>query len=178
MLGWSNRPLQGMVSVLEIHQDPGDNSLDLCLRPNPPATPKQNNFLIFLVVTGLVIVAGGWALQGFWPILPFAGLELWLLLFVTRHVIRASRFEQRLKLDDSTVRLTEFSDEEKVVFDYPRPWVKLVKIDQRGMPARVFLRSHGKQRELGAFLGAEEKSDLIRTLEHSIRNYVAGSRPP
>ncbi len=163
--------------MLEIRQNPGDNSLVLCLRPNPPATPKQNKILISLVIVGLGIIAGGWALQGFWPILPFAGLELLLLLFVTRHVIRASNLKQRLRLDESNVRLTEYTDEARVVFDYPRPWVKLVKIEQRGMPARVFLRSHGKQREVGAFLGADEKSDLIRTLERSVRHYMAGSRP-
>ena len=57
-------------------------------RPNRSLTPTARRGLIGLVLAASLLVSGGFALAGAWLVLPFAGLELVILLAALRAIER------------------------------------------------------------------------------------------
>jgi len=111
-------------------------------------------------------VAGALFFLGFWPVLPFAGLEM-LALGVALHVsLRRRHHRQTIEVSDSevTVRTTIGKVHSEVVF--PRHWaqVKLRRPTSRLHPSRLVIESHGRQCAVGDFLTEEERRGLARKL--------------
>jgi uncharacterized membrane protein len=115
-------------------------------------------------------IAGFLALKGFWPILPFAGLEIvglgWAL-----YVCLERRFHsQTITVTDADVSIDTRNRErcEHVVF--PRHWaqVKLRRPAAQLHPSRLTIESHGHRCELGSFLTEEERRGLALRLQRVI----------
>jgi uncharacterized membrane protein len=114
---------------------------------------------------------GGWlALKGFWPILPFAGLEMALLAWALRVSLERRFHSQTITVTESNVSVESRhrSSTERVVF--PRHWaqVKLRRPAASLHPSRLTIESHGRQCELGSFLTEEERRGLARRLARLI----------
>ena len=111
-------------------------------------------------------MGGVLAWKGFWPVLPFAGLEM-LLLAWALHVSLQRRFHhQTITLSEAQVRIEtrDAGGFSQAVF--PRHWarVKLRRPAARLHPSRLTIESHGRQCELGGFLTEEERRGLALRL--------------
>ncbi|HXB18724.1 MAG TPA: DUF2244 domain-containing protein [Steroidobacteraceae bacterium] len=106
------------------------------------------------------------ALKGFWPILPFAGLEMALLAWALKVSLERRFHSQTITVTESNVSVESRhrSSTERVVF--PRHWaqVKLRRPAASLHPSRLTIESHGRQCELGSFLTEEERRGLARRL--------------
>jgi uncharacterized membrane protein len=115
-------------------------------------------------------VAGFLALRGFWPVLPFAGLEMALLGWALNVSLERRFHRQTITVTDADVSVDtlERSRCEHVVF--PRHWaqVKLRRPAARLHPSRLTIESHGHQCELGSFLTEEERRGLALRLQRVI----------
>ncbi|HHJ34522.1 MAG TPA: DUF2244 domain-containing protein, partial [Gammaproteobacteria bacterium] len=51
-----------------------------------------------------------------------------------------------------------------------RMWAKIFvkKPDKRGYPKQIYIRSHGKELELGSFLNKKDKDILIKDLKNIV----------
>ncbi|HLY52912.1 MAG TPA: DUF2244 domain-containing protein [Steroidobacteraceae bacterium] len=140
------------------------------IRPNCSLSVRGARFFFAgacLVPFGL---GGVFAVKGFWPILPFAGLEMAVLGWALR-----SALERRFHCQTVTVSEADVSIEsrtagrsDRVVF--PRHWaqVKLRRPDASLHPSRLTIESHGRQCELGSFLTEEERRGLALRLRRLI----------
>jgi uncharacterized membrane protein len=110
------------------------------------------------------------ALHGFWPILPFAGLEMVLLAVVLRLSMRRRLNTQciRISEDQIEIELGEPRRQQRIVF--PRHWaqVKLRHARSPWHPSRLSIQSHGRTCELGGFLTEEARCALAGRLRRSI----------
>jgi len=110
------------------------------------------------------------ALKGFWPVLPFAGLELALLGWALTVCLERRFHSQTITVTDADVRIDTRARArcEHVVF--PRHWaqVKLRRPAARLHPSRLTIESHGHQCELGSFLTEEERRGLALRLQRLI----------
>jgi uncharacterized membrane protein len=110
------------------------------------------------------------ALKGFWPILPFAGLEMALLAWALKVSLERRFHSQTITVTESNVSVESRhrSSTERVVF--PRHWaqVKLRRPAASLHPSRLTIESHGRQCELGSFLTEEERRGLARRLARLI----------
>ena len=61
------------------------------LAPNCSLTPRSARRFVGGLALVTFMTAGFFALQGFWPILPFAGLEIGLLWWAVRASMRGGR---------------------------------------------------------------------------------------
>ena len=115
-------------------------------------------------------VAALLALRGFWPILPFAGLEMALLGWALQVSLERRFHRQTITVTDADVRVDTChrAQRERVVF--PRHWaqVKLRRPAARLHPSRLTIESHGHQCELGSFLTEEERRGLALRLQRLI----------
>ena len=115
-------------------------------------------------------IAGFLALKGFWPILPFAGLEMALLAWALSACLERRFHRQTITVTEADVSIDTCARTrcEHVVF--PRHWaqVKLRRSAARLHPSRLTIESHGRRCELGSFLTEEERCGLALRLQRVI----------
>jgi uncharacterized membrane protein len=115
-------------------------------------------------------IAGLMALRGFWPVLPFAGLEMLLLGWALK-VSLARRFHRQaitVTETDVSVECTDRKHYSHVVFARHWAQVKLRRPASRLHPSRLTIESHGRQCELGGFLTETERRGLALRLTRLI----------
>ena len=115
-------------------------------------------------------VAGMLAIQGFWPILPFAGLEMLGLGWALKVSLGRRFHRQTITVTDEQVSIESRDkvDTSQVVF--PRHWaqVKLRRPASRLHPSRLIIESHGRQCEVGSFLTEAERRGLALRLQRLV----------
>jgi uncharacterized membrane protein len=147
----------------------------IVISPNCSLTPKSAN--VFLLATGgaTFLIALSLAIQGLWPVLPFAGAEIALLVWATRHSMRRGADRETLEITDNsvTVELIRGSHREFTVF--PRHWARVkLRAPQHGLhPVRLCLESQGRSCEIGRFLVEDERRELAVRLRQLIGNINA-----
>jgi uncharacterized membrane protein len=110
------------------------------------------------------------ATRGFWPILPFAGLEMLLLAWALRVSLERRFHRETITVTDADVSIERFDREHSSRVVFPRHWaqVKLRRPAARLHPSRLTIESHGRQCELGSFLTEEERRGLALRLQRLI----------
>ena len=115
-------------------------------------------------------IAGFMALQGFWPVLPFAGLEMAFLGWALKATLARRFRRQTITVTESDVRVESRDRVNYAQVVFPRHWaqVKLRSPVSRLHPSRLTIESHGRQCELGSFLTEEERRGLALRLQRLI----------
>lgn len=103
---------------------------------------------------------------GFWPVLPFAGLELGALGWALTAAMRGNRYREVLSFDESQVRIEVGMTGQgaAVRFELPRAWTRAWierDAEQRHAPTRLVLGCSGQRVEVGRCLTDEEREDLL-----------------
>jgi uncharacterized membrane protein len=124
-------------------------------------------------VTACVLPCGAGAilaLKGFWPVLPFAGLEMALLGWALKVSLERRFHRQTITLTEADVEIESCVRERCARLVFPRHWaqVKLRRPAARHHPSRLTIESHGRQCELGSFLTEEERRGLALRLQRLI----------
>lgn len=103
---------------------------------------------------------------GFWPVLPFAGLELAALGWALTVALRGNRYREVLSFDEAQVRI-EIGTAGKGAaarVELPRAWVRVwIERDaaRRHAPTRLVLGCSGQRVVVGRCLTDEEREDLL-----------------
>ena len=115
-------------------------------------------------------LAGLLALEGMWPVLPFAGLEM-LAVGWALHASLARRYRAEIiTLTEADVSVESRDRARCRLTVFQRHWaqVKLRRPASRLHPSRLTIESHGRQCELGSFLTDEERYGLALRLQRLI----------
>lgn len=144
----------------------------IVISPNCSLTPRTAT--LFLCATGgaTFLIAGFMASKGLWPILPFAGLEVALLVWATMHSIRRGRDREILEIDGNTVTVALMKGSHRQITVFPRHWTKVkLRAPLHGLhQSRLTLESQGRACEVGAFLTEDERCSLAERLKLLIGN--------
>lgn len=136
----------------------------IVIAPNCALSGRET--VLFLLGVGGVslTVAVAFALQGFWPILPFAGAEVALLVWAMMHSQRRGRYREVVTVGRHEVTLERgfAPGEQREVFT--RSWVQAQLEHGPWQESRVLLSAHGRRVELGACLTSEERKALYKRL--------------
>lgn len=140
------------------------------LSPNCSLTPRAALVFYFGIVAVSLTIAVGFAIVGYWPILPFAGLELLALGAALRWSMLQGQRRERIRIDEHYVRVSKTGRGDAREYEFSRAWtrVKLVKANQSTWPHRLLLTSKGKAVEVGRFLTEDERESLGRRLTEVI----------
>lgn len=147
----------------------------IVLKPNNSATWRFNIIIIASLAVIALIISVAFLFNGLWLILPFAGLELMLLYLGLILCVHANTTTEVITFHDNTVIVEKGRTRPENSWQYQRSWAKIyVKTPEyRGHPKRIFIRSHGKDLELGTFLNKQDKESFIS----SLKNIVYCRRP-
>jgi uncharacterized membrane protein len=136
-------------SASESEASPAQRVLELAAHRS--LTPKTARIFIGLVAAPTFAVALMFTVQGFWPVLPFAGLEIGLLTWAVRASMRSG-------LERETITVTRDS----VII---RHW------DRRGVQSSVFPRHWSRVTlHVGRFLTEDERRNLAVRLKQLVGN--------
>lgn len=142
------------------------------LMPHRSLTPKSARIFIALVAAPTFAVALMFTAQGFWPILPFAGLEIGLLIWAVRASLRSGQERETItvSLDSVIIRHWDRRGVQSSVF--PRHWsrVTLHAPPAALHPSRLMLESRGFACEVGRFLTEDERRSLAVRLQQLVGN--------
>jgi uncharacterized membrane protein len=137
------------------------------LAPNCSLTNRQAVHFFTLTCAMAFGFALVLALKGFWPVLPFAGLEMAVLGFALKASLARGRTRQIISVSEDEVRIETRGIRgcrSEVVF--PRHWaqVKLRADFVRSHPSHLTIESMGRACEVGQFLTEEDRRFLAKRL--------------
>ncbi len=141
--------------------------IDLC----PHCSLSTRGAVVFfgLVCGATFGIAGAATLLGFWPVMPFAGLEMLLLGWALHSNMQRRHERERIAVSESEV-VIEYARGTPRRIVFPRHWAR-VKIRRPKSPLHrrhLVIESHGRAYEVGKFLNEEERSQLAARLGHLI----------
>jgi uncharacterized membrane protein len=123
-------------------------------------------FLGAIGATTLGVAAGAAAL-GAWPVMPFAGLEIALLMFAF-HLVRLHDADfERLEIGEHEVRVESRDADSLTRFVAHRPWARVV-VRERGARCTLGLAYAGRTVPLGRLLSDEGRRRLAGELRGRI----------
>ena len=133
------------------------------LRPNKSSSLRQN-LLFFGMLSLICITFGvGFFIVGAPLILPFAGLEILALITIIKLNRDWSNQLQILAIDKLHVKITD-NRKQKI---YDRFLSKFLIQEKNGTKV-ILLQSNKEQIEVGRFLTADEKNELISILKRKV----------
>jgi uncharacterized membrane protein len=142
----------------------------ITLTPNCSLTPRAawGFFGSLCIVTFAIAVLV--TTRGFWPVLPFAGLEMGLLGWAMHTSLQRRHHRQTITVTDESVEIEEVDRErcERIVFQRYWARVKMRAAESPLHPSQLTIESHGRRCEIGRFLNEQERRSLAKRLQRMI----------
>lgn len=139
---------------------------------------RRNNSLSargrFAVLGSLALVtlsiSLAFALEGAWPIVPFAGLELLVLFVAFRLIERHAGDFESIAIRGDRVFIERWETGAVQRFEMNRHWAQVVlQPAARGWGEVIALRSHGRAVEFGRHLTDAKRREVASTLRNQLR---------
>ena len=145
------------------------------LRPNSSLDARTSAlFYGSLVVVGSA-VALYFAALGFWPVLPFAGLELGALLYCVRLVSKRSRDRDWIEIDEHTVTVRRERPDGDDVRRFRRAWTQVQPAANRNRRG-LAIGASNQWCVVGEFLTDAERKGLVQRLRQVLSGTPADNR--
>lgn len=140
------------------------------IRPNRSLTRAQTLIVYLLLASVCLIVATGFTVMGFWPVLPFAGAEVIALAAGFYLCAFSGKTTEVVFVNGNRVAVEKGFTVTRRVCEFERAWAKIALHPARidWYPSRLVIRCHGKQVQLGAFLTEAERRSLAAELDRAI----------
>ncbi len=143
----------------------------------PHRSLDRQGFLILMIAISFVSFVAGVAflLLGAWPVFGFFGLDVLLIYWAFRkNYAEARNFETVELYDEELVVRRESKGRPAEEWCFHPFWVRvqLEKDEELEICGPLWLTSHGKRLQLGAFLGA----DTLRVFSEELKLALAGLR--
>ena len=131
------------------------------LRPNCSLTSRSALLFYLSIVAVCLPIAVVAALAGFWPVLPFAGLELAGIAAALALSLRRGRRRESIRIDERDVTVARSDGDRQELYRFPRPWTRVqLRVDVPAWPSRLLVGSMGRTVEVGDFLTESERRRL------------------
>lgn len=138
--------------------------------PNCSMSWQENKVFIASLAFISFSIAGLFALQGFWMILPFAGLEILMLTGILYWSGLQATHREIISIQANNVHIVVGRRKSKHVYEFQRAWTT-VELRPPTLPnrhKRLVMSSKGKELELGACLTEQEREDLAVSLRKAL----------
>lgn len=139
------------------------------LLPNCSLTVPGALLFFGSIALASLTFAAFFALNGYWPVLPWAGLELAVLGWALWASMRRRRWTQTITVTEREVEITTRGRHGETRIVFSRHWASVrLRAPQGWHPSRLLIESHGRACEVGSFLTEEERRALSRRLAELI----------
>ncbi len=133
-------------------------------KPNCSLTPSGRLRLVLFLSVIPLSIAIAFAIAGIWIVLPFAGLELSALAYAFYYINCHAEDYESITIEDSRLVVERRSNKHTSQYVLNPYWAKVV-IENAPSGMQLWLRSHGKDIEIGRFMNSEQRVNLARQLQ-------------
>lgn len=147
----------------------------IVLRPNRSWTWRANTFFVATLTLLSGCIAGFFAFQGMWMILPFSALEMSVLLWCLHYCVRRTHRQEVLTFSPDRLVLERGINRPEFRQEYQRYFTRIF-VRPPAHPwrdKRVSLCCRNTEVEIGSFLSNVEKDDLVNALRQMIQRLDA-----
>ena len=144
----------------------------ILLEPNISLSWKTNTRIFYIICIITLAISIHFYRIGGWLVLPFSGLELLLISIAVYLFFQRNNHCEVIRFTDDKVVIEKGKKFPEKSWEYPRHWSKF-HIEEHGLYdiPKVTIKSHGKEMEMGSFLGYDEKLLFIKTLKELTRQF-------
>jgi uncharacterized membrane protein len=143
--------------------------LDTTLRPSPPLSAKTLAIIVAVVAGINLAFMLYFVLQGAWPVAPFMGLDVALLAWAFRESRIAARAHERVTLRASELKIEYHPAKGAATQTAFNPyWVRVDLQPWTEYSNRLYLRSHGRSVQVGAFLAPAMREGFAEALKSAL----------
>jgi len=149
----------------------------ILLEPNLSLSWKTNVRLFIFISFVTLLIAAYFVSMGGWLVLPFSGLELVMIFSSMYLFFRHYNCCEVIHFTADKVIIERGKKTAEEFWEYQRHWSK-IHIREHGVYdiPKVSIKSHGKEIELGSFLGYKEKMYFIKTLEEITQKFIRSNQ--
>ncbi len=167
-------PADRRISLLTANRDPS-GGFHYVLRPNRSLSTRGMIWFVAGVGALALFIAVRFMLMGAWIVLPLTIVEISVLGIAFFLVARNGRRYERIDVDDGDVRVVRDDGRSCQEWHFQPYWVQVVLQPDPAnwYPSRLYLRSHGKQLEIGNSLTDAERKQLSDELKRRLVRQVA-----
>lgn len=142
------------------------------LRAHNALSPVGARRFMLSVAVGPLLTGGFCAFNGFWPVLPFAGLELLAVWLALRWSLQQGERRECIVITQDHVMIQAQVGAAHINTRFSRHWatVKLRAPPASQHPARLVIESKGESCEVGCFLTDDERRALAARLKQLVGN--------
>ena len=158
--------------MVEQECDPSGRDCHWVIRPNQSLSWHRAVQVYIAIAAGCLVVGIYFALRGFWPVLPFAGLEAAVLGAAFYLCLVHSQKQEIVSVSADLVTVEKGRRKRQEHWECPRAWahIKLERSPVAWYPSRLSVVYQGKQVEIGSFLNEKERCLLAVELQDVIRS--------
>ena len=145
----------------------------IVLRSNNSWTWRANLALVvsLMIVSGAIAI--GFTLHGLWMVLPFSALEMTVLLACLHYCVRRTHAQEVLTFSPDELVLEQGHYAPEHTYRFHRFFARFFvePPNHRWYSSRVAIHHRGDRIEIGGFLTADDKLDLVREIRAMIRRF-------
>lgn len=138
------------------------------LRPNRSATWQECKLFMWLMGSVVMIIALAWWFVGAWLILPFAGFEAGLFVWLLYRVSKSSYQYQLIAIGQQDVTIIDSESQQSWTLLNGDVIIKQDETEKDWQLPALYICSHSEtvlQIEIGAFLNLADKRALFEVLK-------------
>lgn len=142
---------------------------EFIIRPNCSLHRTDGRVFLFLLGSVMLIISLVLLAQGLWPVLPFMGADLLLVVYAFRKIATRCRITERVLIDQH--QLLIIHEEEKrqpKTWSFPLYWVRVDLETHHLHTSRLVIGMQGTWIELAAFLNNDERASLAKALRDAV----------
>jgi len=111
------------------------------------------------------------AIHGYWPVLPFAGLEVVILGAAFYLCLSRSQLREVVTVNDDLVTVDKGRRQPEQHWECPRAWARVImeRSPIAWYPSRLSVVFQGRRVEIGQFLNEGDRQSLAAELQGVIR---------
>jgi uncharacterized membrane protein len=142
----------------------------IILQPNRPWSWRANSYFVVTLLGVSLAVASSFALRGYWLVLPFSILEMAALFGCLYYCVRRATVQEVLTFSADELTVETGHQRPERVYRYQRFFTRF-SVEPPAHPwyqPRIEIRDRERRLEIGRFLRADEKRDLVAELRNMI----------
>jgi len=154
-------------------QSSDSKTAGILARGNFSLGPDGLVFLLLALAVVSLCLAGLLAIQGYWPILLVAVVQLVLVAWTLIRAWQKAWVADVIEIDEDKIRVTHQRHRQKRCYELETAWavIESKQPEVAWYSPRIQLRSRSQVVELGSFLTSEEKQQLIRHIKCAIEKH-------
>jgi len=155
---------------MPVFQEQGSDDCWFIVRPNCALSWRTTKLVLLFFAGCFAALSAYFAAVGAWLVLPFAGLELAVLVAGFYLSALAGHACEVIEVEGPVLRIWRGRRRLNEVASLPANWSRVeLRCDPRGWyPSRLFLYCHGKGFEVGSQLVEAEREELAAVLNDNV----------